>query len=42
MRGRPAQEVGEAILADVERFCAGEPAQDDRTVLIIRLPEAGS
>jgi len=42
MRGESAQAIGEAILADVERFSDGEPAQDDRTVLIVRLPESDS
>jgi hypothetical protein len=37
-RERPAREIVEAVLADVERFCGGAPPQDDRTVLALRYP----
>lgn len=38
LRDRPAREIVEAVLADVDRFCGGAPAQDDRTVLALRYP----
>ena len=32
------QAVVEAIWSDVERWCGGEPAQDDRTVMVVSYP----
>lgn len=40
-RHRSAQEIVERVLADVEAFCEGEPARDDRTLLVVRFPEVG-
>ncbi|MEL7059228.1 MAG: PP2C family protein-serine/threonine phosphatase [Acidobacteriota bacterium] len=37
-RDRPAAEIVEAIFDDVERFAAGRPTTDDRTVIVIRRP----
>lgn len=39
-RGRSAQEVVEAIFASVEAFSGGEPADDDRTVMVVTYPAA--
>jgi len=39
LRGRGAREIVAALLADVERFGAGQPIQDDRTVVVVRYPE---
>jgi serine phosphatase RsbU (regulator of sigma subunit) len=38
LRGRPAKEIGEAILADVEAYCGDSAPQDDRTVLVVSSP----
>jgi len=38
LRERPAREIVEGVLADVERFSAEAPPQDDRTVLVLRYP----
>jgi serine phosphatase RsbU (regulator of sigma subunit) len=38
LRERPAKEIVEALLADVEAYCGDAPAQDDRTVLVVRFP----
>lgn len=38
LRARPAKEIAEALLADVEAYCGDAPAQDDRTVLVVRFP----
>jgi serine phosphatase RsbU (regulator of sigma subunit) len=38
LRARPAKEIGEALLADVEAYCGDAPPQDDRTVLVVRFP----
>jgi len=40
LRARPAKEIAEALLADVEAYCGDAPAQDDRTVLVVRFPPA--
>jgi sigma-B regulation protein RsbU (phosphoserine phosphatase) len=37
-RALPAREIVQAVLADVDRFTGGAPAQDDRTVLVVRSP----
>jgi len=37
-RHLPAREIGEALFADVEAFTAGVDAQDDRTVMVVRIP----
>ena len=36
--GRPAQEIVDAIFADVEAFSGGAPADDDRTVMVVTYP----
>ncbi len=41
-RGKPAQEVVEGVFQDVERFSEGEPAQDDRTVMVVCQPATGT
>ena len=38
LRGRPAREVVEALLADVEKFSGDAPPNDDRTVLVVTHP----
>lgn len=38
LAGRPAKEIVDGLLADVERFCGAAPAQDDRTVVVVRYP----
>ncbi len=38
-RTQPAREIAEALFADVDAFTGGLPAQDDRTVLVVRYPE---
>jgi len=38
LRGRPAREVVEGILADVEAFCADSAPSDDRTVVVVTYP----
>jgi sigma-B regulation protein RsbU (phosphoserine phosphatase) len=38
LAGRPAKEIVEGLLADVERYCDGADAQDDRTVLVVTYP----
>jgi sigma-B regulation protein RsbU (phosphoserine phosphatase) len=38
MRDRPAREIVETMLADVEDFCGRAEAQDDRTVVVVRYP----
>jgi hypothetical protein len=40
LAGRPAREIGEALLADVEAYTAGAPQSDDRTVLVLTYPPA--
>jgi serine phosphatase RsbU (regulator of sigma subunit) len=35
---QPAQRVAASLLAEVDLFAAGEPAQDDMTVLVVRRP----
>ena len=40
LAGRPARDVAQAMLADVEAFCADQPPQDDRTVLVVTYPPA--
>lgn len=40
LAGRPAREVVEAMLADVDSFCADQPPQDDRTVVVVTYPPA--
>lgn len=40
--GRPAKEVAEAMLADVEAFCGDAEPQDDRTVLVVTFPPTGA
>jgi sigma-B regulation protein RsbU (phosphoserine phosphatase) len=37
-RLRSAQEIVEAVFADVASFCAGGAASDDRTVVVLRYP----
>jgi sigma-B regulation protein RsbU (phosphoserine phosphatase) len=37
MRSRPAREILEAIFADLAAFTGGAPADDDRTVLLLRV-----
>jgi sigma-B regulation protein RsbU (phosphoserine phosphatase) len=37
-RLRPAQEIMEAVFADVAHFCAGGAPSDDRTVVVVRYP----
>ena len=39
LAGRPARDVAQAMLADVEAFCADQPPQDDRTVLVVTYPK---
>jgi sigma-B regulation protein RsbU (phosphoserine phosphatase) len=39
-RTAPADEIISAIYADVRDFCGGAPAEDDRTVVVVRLPPA--
>lgn len=36
LRGRPAEQVAAAILADVDAFAGGKPAQDDMTLVVVR------
>ncbi len=38
LAGRPAKEIVEAMLADVENFCGDAPPQDDRTVVVVTSP----
>jgi sigma-B regulation protein RsbU (phosphoserine phosphatase) len=38
LRGKPAREVVESLLADVERFSGDTPPNDDRTVLVVTRP----
>jgi sigma-B regulation protein RsbU (phosphoserine phosphatase) len=38
-RTRPSRQIVEAMLADVEGFDRGAPPQDDRTVVVVRLPD---
>jgi sigma-B regulation protein RsbU (phosphoserine phosphatase) len=40
LRAKPAKEIAEAMLADVEAYCGDAPPQDDRTVLVVRYPTA--
>ncbi len=37
LRARPAREILEAIFADLAAFTGGAPAQDDRTVVVLRV-----
>ena len=37
-RLKPAQEVSEAVFADVKRFTDSDAASDDRTVVVVRYP----
>jgi sigma-B regulation protein RsbU (phosphoserine phosphatase) len=37
-RLKPAQEIVEAVFADVSRFCDGAAPSDDRTVVVVRYP----
>ncbi len=37
-RLKPAQEIMEAVFADVKRFSDGGAASDDRTVVVVRYP----
>ncbi len=39
--GRPAREIGEAILEAVDRFAGEAAREDDRTLLVVRLPASG-
>ena len=39
-RGKPAAEVVQAIFAAVEEWSGKRPAKDDRTVVVVRYPEA--
>ena len=36
LRGRPAQEIAAALLAELDAFAGGAPAHDDMTVLVVR------
>ena len=38
LREKSAREIVDTLLADVEAFCDGAPAQDDRTVVVVRHP----
>jgi sigma-B regulation protein RsbU (phosphoserine phosphatase) len=38
LRDLPAREMVERMLADVDAFCGDAPPQDDRTVVVVRLP----
>jgi sigma-B regulation protein RsbU (phosphoserine phosphatase) len=38
LRDRPAKEIVDALLADVEAYSDHAPAQDDRTVVVVRHP----
>jgi sigma-B regulation protein RsbU (phosphoserine phosphatase) len=40
LRAKPAKEIAESMLADVETYCGDAPPQDDRTVLVVRYPTA--
>jgi sigma-B regulation protein RsbU (phosphoserine phosphatase) len=37
-QGKPAQELVDAIFADVEAFGGTAPAEDDRTVMVVAYP----
>jgi serine phosphatase RsbU (regulator of sigma subunit) len=37
LRTRPAQEILEAIFADLAAFTGGAPSSDDRTLLIAKV-----
>jgi sigma-B regulation protein RsbU (phosphoserine phosphatase) len=37
--GRPASEIIEAILQDLDRFADGAPASDDQTLIVMRVRE---
>ena len=37
LRSRPAREILEAIFADLAAFTGGAPAEDDRTVVVLRV-----
>ncbi len=39
LAGRPAKEIVEGLLADVERYCDGADPQDDRTVVVVTYPK---
>jgi sigma-B regulation protein RsbU (phosphoserine phosphatase) len=39
-QGRPAQEIVDAIFADVQSFAGDAPAEDDRTVVVVAYPPA--
>jgi sigma-B regulation protein RsbU (phosphoserine phosphatase) len=39
LAGGSAEEIGEGILRDVDRFSGGDSPGDDRTVLVVKLPE---
>ncbi len=39
LRARPAREIVDAMLRDVEAFCGDAEAQDDRTVVVVRYPD---
>lgn len=38
LQGRPAQEVVDAVFADVAAFAGDAPAEDDRTVVVVAYP----
>jgi sigma-B regulation protein RsbU (phosphoserine phosphatase) len=38
LRTRPAREIVDTLLADVESYADGAPPQDDRTVVVVRHP----
>jgi sigma-B regulation protein RsbU (phosphoserine phosphatase) len=40
LAGRPSRDIAQAMLADVEAFCADQPPQDDRTVVVVTYPPA--
>jgi len=42
LAGRPAREIVEAMLADVEAFCGDAPPSDDRTVVVVTSPAAAA
>jgi sigma-B regulation protein RsbU (phosphoserine phosphatase) len=39
-QGKPAQEIVDAIFADVKSFAGDAPAEDDRTVVVVAYPPA--